>query len=130
MIFQTLMPVLAQWALQINRLESHLVKRFLSRLRSLAHDPRCGSLVEGLSNLLPFILVHLASHKSVLKRIDPETDVEVPLVAEGLSNPQIFRGESNHSTFELMGALRHRLADDSYQVISTYVKFVSLLMGW
>jgi hypothetical protein len=116
-LFQTLLPVLAQWALQINRLESHLVKRFLSRLRSLAHDPRCGAMVEGLSNLLPFVLVHLASHPSVLERIDSETEVDVPLGAEGLSNPQLFREESDHSTYELMSALRQRLGDDSYQVI-------------
>lgn len=120
MVFQTLLPVLAQWAMQINRLESHLVKRFLSRLRSLAHDPRCGAMVEGLSNLLPFVLVHLASHPSVLERIDPETDVEVPLVAEGLSNPQLFRGESEPSTHDLMSALRQRLGDDSYQVIDNF----------
>jgi hypothetical protein len=125
-MFQTLLPVLAQWALQINRLESHLVKRFLSRLRSLAHDPRCGAMVEGLSNLLPFVLVHLASHPSVIERIDPEMDVEVPLAAEGLSNPQLFWGESNHSTHELMGALRQRLGDDSYQVMPNFLSLYEL----
>jgi len=116
-----LLPVLAQWALQINRLESHLVKRLLSRMNSLAHDPRCGPMVEALGHLLPFILVHLATHERVLERIDPMADYDGPSFGLGLNSPDYFLEPGSHPASELMGALRSRLDDDSYQVCNFFV---------
>ncbi|CAB3369196.1 Hypothetical predicted protein [Cloeon dipterum] len=111
---RVLLPVLAQWALQIDRLESSLVKRLLSRLKALAHDPRCGPMIGAVGQILPFIVIHLASHEDVLDRMDLEQIKEISDIGCDLSNPLIFL-EPNSNTNAMLQALNLRLSDDSYQ---------------
>ncbi|XP_059468785.1 RAB11-binding protein RELCH homolog isoform X2 [Neocloeon triangulifer] len=111
---QFLLPVLAQWALQIQRLDTHLVKRLLARLKSLAHDSRCGPMVSAVGQILPFILVHLASHKGVIEKMDSDSTIKVPELGRDLNDPNIFLGE-NDSPENLIKALCLRLNDDLYQ---------------
>ncbi|XP_057332305.1 RAB11-binding protein RELCH homolog [Microplitis mediator] len=90
-----LLPTLAQWALSLKRLLSHLMSRILSRLKNnfvkadklnskysqskdSRNDDKIIRLIDTLKILLPHIIVFMADNETVKNLITEDTPSEVP----------------------------------------------------
>lgn len=107
-----LMPVLAKWALDIGRLESHLLTRLLQKLKGQTkatppsspnsvsqrklqeNDQRTVYTVSVLQLLLPYLLVAVSTVEYVLQHVGPDSCSESRQQFSkqnlGLTNPYIF----------------------------------------
>lgn len=83
-----LLPILAQWALELKRLQSHLLSRVISKLRSQlksTHSPgkehldndRVVSSIKVLQHLLPQTIVCIADNQLVGESVDKSTSSEL-----------------------------------------------------
>ncbi|KAK5642547.1 hypothetical protein RI129_008714 [Pyrocoelia pectoralis] len=95
---QVLFPVLAQWALTLDRLQTDLIKQLLYKLNKYLKDEasECYAvhLVNVIDNLLPFVLVYVCSYHKILDNIEKDMAIEIrPEVLKlcsNLTNPTNF----------------------------------------
>ncbi|XP_043287266.1 RAB11-binding protein RELCH homolog isoform X2 [Venturia canescens] len=103
-----LIPILAQWALSLKRLQSHLLPRITSKLKNLLkpsshHSPskdhkeneRIIALIEVLQLLLPHCVVTVATSSTVQSSVLEGSFSEFPedfmsICRPGIGNPEIF----------------------------------------
>ncbi|XP_014225659.1 lisH domain and HEAT repeat-containing protein KIAA1468 homolog [Trichogramma pretiosum] len=105
-----LIPILAQWALSMKRLQSHLLPRILTKLKSLLkpnlsspgmrpeyhnNDNRALVLIEVMRYLLPHTIVCTIDVEPVRQRMQESVPSRIPteflnLCTTPLSNPKIF----------------------------------------
>lgn len=111
---QLLLPVLAQWALQINKLETHLLSRLISRLRALSKDIRSIQLINALLTTLPFLLLYVGNCETVYKKIDNSIlRSELLPIFQSLSNPEYFY-EGQQKSIDIINALNSCLNEEWY----------------
>lgn len=104
-----LLPTLAQWALSLNRLLTHLLARVISKLKvSLQHTPvnkdnnnngeRAITLINVLKILLPHMIVCIVNNPTVKSMITENTSTELPqhflsLSQSNLTDARIFNDD-------------------------------------
>uniref|UniRef100_A0A1Y1KW97 Uncharacterized protein n=1 Tax=Photinus pyralis TaxID=7054 RepID=A0A1Y1KW97_PHOPY len=101
---QVLFPVLAQWALALDRLQTDLIKQLLYKLNKYLKDEtsECYAvhLVNAIDNLLPFVLVHVCSYHKILDNIEKDMAIEIKpdvlKLCTNLTNPaNFYEGDFN-----------------------------------
>ncbi|XP_069701255.1 RAB11-binding protein RELCH homolog [Periplaneta americana] len=108
---RVLIPVLAKWAFDLGRLQSHLLTRLLQKLKSQmktclpespgsshrknsSSDQRPAWTVTVLQTLVPYIVMSVAAVDAVISRITNGTPLverqEFLMLGHGLTNPTVF----------------------------------------
>ncbi|KAF5306430.1 hypothetical protein FQR65_LT07342 [Abscondita terminalis] len=95
---KVLFPVLAQWALSLERLQSDLIKQLLYKLNKHLKDEgsetQAVHLVNVIDNLFPFILLYVCSYHKILDHIEKDMTIEIRpdvlTLCSNLSNPTNF----------------------------------------
>ncbi|XP_015110035.1 RAB11-binding protein RELCH homolog [Diachasma alloeum] len=125
-----LLPILAQWALSLKRLQSHLLPRVLGKLRNQlrpSHSPgkdhkegerACASLTV-LTILLPHTIVSVANSPVVKSSIQDDVSSEIPreivsLCKSSISSPQVFCEDTEDIGIILNTFLSHIWAEDTW----------------
>ncbi|XP_066992231.2 RAB11-binding protein RELCH homolog [Anabrus simplex] len=131
-----LMPVVAKWALDLGRLQSHLLSRLLLKLKSQTKptppnspsaaasrrgyesDQRIVYTVTVLQTLLPYLLMCATAVKPVLQRVGPDTLAversDWSKHSHGLTNPSVFyEGEFDVSL--ILGAFDLCVEEEGYE---------------
>ncbi|KAF5303993.1 hypothetical protein FQA39_LY01778 [Lamprigera yunnana] len=95
---QVLFPVLAQWAVTLDRLQSDLIKQLLyhlnKHLKNEGSESQAVHLINVIDNLFPFIVLYVASHQKILDNIEKHMTIEIRpdilKLCTNLSNPSNF----------------------------------------
>ncbi|KAF4527463.1 hypothetical protein B566_EDAN016227 [Ephemera danica] len=93
---QYLLPVLAQWALNINKLETHLLTRLMSNLSALINDPACIHLINAMISTLPYLFTYVSEH-SPHDRIESTNRNDLSPLFQNLNDPHCFHNENTKS---------------------------------
>ncbi|XP_063983831.1 RAB11-binding protein RELCH homolog [Diachasmimorpha longicaudata] len=125
-----LLPILAQWALSLKRLQSHLLPRILGKLKNQLrpnHSPgkdhrererACASLTV-LTILLPHTIVSVVNSPVVKSSIQDDVSSEIPreiisLCKSSITNPNVFCEDTEDIGILLNTFLSHIWAEDTW----------------
>ncbi|PNF39999.1 hypothetical protein B7P43_G15450 [Cryptotermes secundus] len=133
---QILIPVLAKWAFDLGRLQSHLLTRLLLKLKSqiktslsessgsLSHrrsscsDQRCAWSVTVLQTLVPYIVMSVAAVDTILSRITSSTPIvqrqEFSALGHGLTNPSVFY-EGEYDVGLILGSFESYVSQEWFE---------------
>ncbi|KAJ9580267.1 hypothetical protein L9F63_004080, partial [Diploptera punctata] len=132
-----LIPVLAKWALDLGRLQSHLLSQLLQRLKtlikkaspaespvSLSHrkntnnEQKAAWLVTVLQTLVPYIVMSVAAVDTIINRISSNTPIverqEFSVLGHGLTNPSVFY-EGEYDVGLILGSFESYVSQEWYE---------------